>query len=171
MDDSAQDLEQKVGELLSQRGWTLAVAESCTGGLLGHLITNVSGSSAYFAGGVISYSNEAKEAVLGVPHQILIEHGAVSRETALAMARGARRVLGTDLAVSVTGIAGPTGGTPEKPVGLVYIGLAAEDAEFAEKHVWAGDRESNKAQSAEAALKLILRYLTSSAGASSSEPL
>ena len=121
MDDSAQDLEEQVGELLSQRGWTLAVAESCTGGLLGHRITNVSGSSAYFEGGIISYSNEAKEAVLAVPREILIEHGAVSRETALAMARGARRVLGTDLAVSVTGIAGPGGATAEKPVGLAYI--------------------------------------------------
>jgi len=161
MDDSAQDLEEKVGELLSQRGWTLAVAESCTGGLLGHRITNVSGSSAYFEGGVISYSNEAKEAVLGVPREILIEHGAVSRETALAMARGARRVLGTDLAVSVTGIAGPTGGTPEKPVGLAYIALAAEGAELCDKHVWQGDRAANKEQSAEAALKLILQYLTS----------
>ena len=161
MDDSAQDLEEKVGELLSQRGWTLAVAESCTGGLLGHRITNVSGSSAYFEGGIISYSNEAKEAVLGVPREILIEHGAVSRETALAMARGARRVLGTDLAVSVTGIAGPTGGTPEKPVGLAYIALAAEGAELCDKHVWQGDRAANKEQSAEAALKLILQYLTS----------
>ena len=161
MDDSVQNLEEKVGELLSQRGWTLAVAESCTGGLLGHRITNVSGSSAYFEGGVISYSNEAKEAVLGVPREILIEHGAVSKETALAMARGARRVLGTDLAVSVTGIAGPGGATAEKPVGLAYIALAAEGAELCDKHVWQGDRAANKEQSAEAALKLILQYLTS----------
>jgi PncC family amidohydrolase len=160
MDDSAQDLEEKVGELLSQRGWTLAVAESCTGGLVGHRITNVSGSSAYFEGGVISYSNEVKEHVLGVPLETLIDHGAVSKETVLAMARGVRHLLGTDVAVSITGIAGPTGGTPEKPVGLVYIGLAAEDAESAEKHIWAGDRESNKAQTAEAALKLLFSYLS-----------
>ena len=160
MDDSAQDLEEKVGELLSQRGWTLAVAESCTGGLVGHRITNVSGSSAYFEGGVISYSNEVKEHVLGVPLETLIDHGAVSKETVLAMARGVRRLLGTDVAVSITGIAGPTGGTPEKPVGLVYIGLAAEDAESAEKHIWTGDRESNKAQTAEAALKLLFSYLS-----------
>ena len=157
---SDQTLEEQIGDLLSRRGWTLAVAESCTGGLVGHRITNVSGSSAYFEGGVISYSNEAKEHVLGVPLETLIDHGAVSRENALAMAKAARRLLGTDLAVSVTGIAGPTGGTPEKPVGLVYIGLAAEDAELTEKHIWAGDRESNKEQSAEAALKLILQYLT-----------
>ena len=161
MDDSVQNLEEKVGELLSQRGWTLAVAESCTGGLLGHRITNVSGSSGYFEGGIISYSNEAKEAVLGVPREILIEHGAVSRETALAMARGARRLLSTDLAVSVTGIAGPGGATAEKPVGLAYIALAAEGAELCDKHVWQGDRAANKEQSAEAALKLILQYLTS----------
>ena len=167
----AQSLEEKVGALLSQRGWTLAVAESCTGGLVGHRITNVSGSSAYFEGGVISYSNEAKEHVLGVPLETLVDHGAVSKETALAMARGVRRVLGTDLAVSVTGIAGPGGGTTEKPVGLVYIALAAEGAELCDKHVWQGDRAANKEQSAEAALKLILRYLTGSAGASSSEPL
>jgi PncC family amidohydrolase len=160
MDDSPQDLEEKVGELLSQRGWTLAVAESCTGGLVGHRITNVSGSSAYFEGGVISYSNEVKEHVLGVPLETLIDHGAVSKETVLAMARGVRHLLGTDVAVSITGIAGPTGGTPEKPVGLVYIGLAAEDAESAEKHIWAGDRESNKAQTAEAALKLLFSYLS-----------
>jgi PncC family amidohydrolase len=146
--------------LLSQRGWTLAVAESCTGGLLGHRITNVSGSSAYFEGGVISYSNEAKELLLGVPCETLVQHGAVSGETALDMARGARRLLGTDIAVSITGIAGPTGGTPDKPVGLVYIALAAEDAELLEEHVWSGDRTANKEQSAEAALELILKYLT-----------
>jgi PncC family amidohydrolase len=153
-------LEQEVGDLLSQRGWTLAVAESCTGGLLGHRITSVSGSSAYFEGGVLSYSNEAKELILGVPHGTLVQHGAVSGETALAMARGARRLLGTDIAVSITGIAGPTGGTPDKPVGLVYIALAAEDAELLEEHVWSGDRTANKEQSAEAALELILKYLT-----------
>jgi len=155
------DLEKQIGELLSERGWTLAVAESCTGGLLGHRITSVSGSSSYFQGGVISYSNEAKESVLGVPEETLIEHGAVSEETAQAMAQGARRLLGTDVALSVTGIAGPTGGTTEKPVGLVYVGLAAEGADLWEKHIWQGDRAENKAQSAEAALKLLLEYLTS----------
>jgi PncC family amidohydrolase len=152
-------LEQEVGDLLTRGGLTLAVAESCTGGLLGHRITAVSGSSAYFQGGVISYSNEAKEHILCVPHQTLVEHGAVSEETALAMARGARHLLDTDIALSVTGIAGPTGGTAEKPVGLVYIGLAAEGVEICEKHIWQGDRSQNKEQSAEAALDLLLRYL------------
>jgi len=152
-------LDEQIADLLSQRGLTLAVAESCTGGLLGHRITNFSGSSDYFQGGVISYSNEAKESLLGVPHETLVQHGAVSEETALAMARGARRLLGTDLAVSITGIAGPTGGTPEKPVGLTYIGLAAEDAGWVEKHIWRGDRSQNKEQSAEAALRLLVKYL------------
>ncbi|MBA7645627.1 Nicotinamide-nucleotide amidohydrolase PncC [subsurface metagenome] len=154
------DLEKQIGELLSERGWTLAVAESCTGGLLGHRITNVSGSSSYFRGGVISYSNEVKESILGVPEETLIEHGAVSKEIAQAMAQGARRLLGTDVALSVTGIAGPTGGTPEKPVGLVYVGLAAEGADLWEKHIWQGDRAENKQQSAQAALELLLKYLT-----------
>ena len=152
--------EEEVGDLLSRRGLTLAVAESCTGGLLGHRITNVSGSSAYFEGGVLSYSNEAKEQILGVPRETLVQHGAVSGEIALAMARGARRLFGTDIAVSLTGIAGPTGGTPDKPVGLVYVALAAEDAELLKEHVWSGDRTANKEQSAQAALELILKYLT-----------
>jgi PncC family amidohydrolase len=155
------ELEKQIGELLSQRGWTLAVAESCTGGLIAHRITNVSGSSDYFEGGVVTYSNEAKEEILGVPQETLAEQGAVSEETALAMAQGARRLFGTDIAVSVTGIAGPTGGTPEKPVGLVYIGLAAEGVDLCQKHLWEGDRGENKAQSAEAALKLLLTHLTS----------
>jgi PncC family amidohydrolase len=155
------ELENQIGELLSQRGWALAVAESCTGGLIAHRITNVSGSSAYFQGGVVSYSNEAKERILRVPHDTLVEHGAVSEQTALAMAQGARRLFGTDIAVSVTGIAGPTGGAPEKPVGLVYIALAAEGVDLCEKHLWKGDRTENKAQSAEAALKLLLKHLTS----------
>jgi PncC family amidohydrolase len=152
-------LEERIGELLTRRGLTLAVAESCTGGLLGHRVTNVSGSSAYFQGGVISYSNEIKERILGIPHQTLVQHGAVSGETALAMAREARRLLRTDIAVSVTGIAGPTGGTPEKPVGLVYIGLAAEGTELCERHIWEGDRSENKELSAQAALELLLKYL------------
>lgn len=154
------DLESQIGELLSERGWTLAVAESCTGGLLGHRITSVSGSSSYFQGGVISYSDEVKESILGVPEETLIEHGAVSKETAQAMAQGARRLLRTDVALSVTGVAGPTGGTPEKPVGLVYVGLAAEGADLWEKYIWHGDRTENKERSAQAALELLLKYLT-----------
>lgn len=159
METEMRTLAHQVGELLSQRGLTLAVAESCTGGLLGHLITSVSGSSAYFEGGVISYSNEAKERLLGVPHETLMEHGAVSKETAIAMAQGTRRLLEADVALSVTGIAGPTGGTAEKPVGLVYLGLAAEGVDLCEKHIWQGNRAHNKKLSAQGALELLLKYL------------
>jgi PncC family amidohydrolase len=160
MEEEGKGLEEQTGALLSQRGWSLAAAESCTGGLLGHRITNVPGSSTYFQGGIISYSNDAKEEILAVPHETLVEHGAVSEETALAMAHAARRLFDTDIGLSVTGIAGPTGGTTEKPVGLVYIGLAAEGFALCEKHIWKGGRAHNKQQSAEAALRLLLKYLT-----------
>lgn len=159
MEGEMSTLAHEAGELLSQRGLTLAVAESCTGGLLGHLITSVPGSSAYFEGGVISYSNEAKARLLGVAHETLMEHGAVSKETAIAMAQGARRLLEVDVALSVTGIAGPTGGTAEKPVGLVYLALAAEGVALWEKHIWQGDRAYNKMLSAQGALELLLKYL------------
>jgi len=152
-------LEAELGRRLKEQGLTIAVAESCTGGLVGHRITNVSGSSAYFMGGVVAYSNEAKMRLLGVRRETLAAHGAVSAETALEMARGARRVFGTDLAVSTTGIAGPTGGTPEKPVGLVYVALVTPDGERCERYLWQGDRLSNKEQSATAALRLVLDYL------------
>lgn len=152
-------LEAIVGELLKQQGLTVSTAESCTGGLVGHRITQVSGSSAYFLGGVIAYSNPAKERLLGVRPETLATHGPVSEETAREMARGARRLFGTDIALSVTGIAGPTGGMPEKPVGLVYIALSAADAEVCERHVWQGDRWQNKEQAAEAALALLKQYL------------
>ena len=154
-------LEVVVGQLLSQHQLTLATAESCTGGLIGHRLTNVPGSSEYFLGGIIAYANEIKEHVLGVSQQTLEIHGAVSAETALEMARGARHVLGVDLAVSVTGIAGPGGGTDEKPVGLTYVALAALGFERVEKFVWNQDREGNKWESAEVALRLVWNYLQS----------
>jgi PncC family amidohydrolase len=152
-------LEEQVGALLVEQGLTLATAESCTGGLVAHRITNVSGSSAYYLGGFVTYSNESKEGFLGVRHETLLVHGAVSEETAREMARGARLRSGADIVVSVTGIAGPSGGTPEKPVGLVYIALSATDAEICRRHVWQGERLSNKEKSAEAALRLIVDYL------------
>jgi PncC family amidohydrolase len=155
----AGDLEIVVGDLLRSRGLTLALAESCTGGLLGDRITDVSGSSDYFQGAIVAYASDVKQELLGVREETLVRHGAVSEETAREMARGARRVIQADLGVSITGIAGPTGGTPEKPVGLAYIGLAAPDDEWVERHVWEGDRRQNKAQSAEAALDLLRRYL------------
>ena len=158
--DSKTTPERELGDLLSRKGQTIAVAESCTGGLVAHRLTNVSGSSAYYLGGFVAYANEAKEALLGVRHETLLKHGAVSEQTALEMARGARRRIGAEIGVSVTGIAGPTGGTPEKPVGLVYIGLAPEGVDLWEKHTWEGNRSENKDLSAEAALKLLLKYLT-----------
>ena len=138
---------------------TLAFAESCTGGLIADLITDISGSSAYFLGSAVTYANSAKRGIVGVREETLAAHGAVSAETAAEMAQGARRAYGTDIAASVTGIAGPTGATPGKPVGLVYIHLSAKGAEWGERHVWPGDRLANKALSAEAVLRLVLRYL------------
>jgi len=151
--------EEIVGRLLTEQGLTIAVAESCTGGLIAHRLTNLPGSSAYFMGGVVAYSNEVKERVLGVSHETLLLHGAVSEECAREMARGARRLLGTDIAISATGIAGPTGGTPQKPVGLVYVALAAQDKERCERHLWQGNRLENKRRTSEAALEMLRRYL------------
>ena len=152
-------LEEVVGRLLSEQGLTIAVAESCTGGLIAHRLTNVPGSSAYFIGGVVAYANEVKELVLGVSGETLSVYGAISEETAQEMARRARRLFGTDVAISATGIAGPGGGTPQKPVGLVYVALAAQDLERCERHLWRGDRQENKRRTSEAALEILRQYL------------
>jgi PncC family amidohydrolase len=152
-------VEEHIGLLLEQQGLTLATAESCTGGLVSHRITNVPGSSAYFLGGFVTYSNEAKQRFLDVSDETLLAYGAVSEETAREMARGARHRMDADLAVSVTGIAGPSGGTAKKPVGLVYVALSAPEAEVCRRFVWSGDRIANKQQSADAAMDLILGYL------------
>jgi nicotinamide-nucleotide amidase len=152
-------LEKKIGALLTKQGLTLATAESCTGGLVAHRITNVPGSSAYFVGGIVAYANQAKQALLGVQPATLAAHGAVSEETAREMARGARQQLGADVAVAITGIAGPAGGTPDKPVGLTYIALSALDVELVERHVWTGERLENKEASAEAVLRLVADYM------------
>jgi len=157
-------LENQVGQILAERKLTLATAESCTGGLLGHRLTNVVGSSAYYAGGVVAYSYETKEHLLGVHHDTLYEHGAVSTETAVEMARGVRRALGTDLGIAITGIAGPGGGLPGKPVGLVYIALSFRAGDVVKRYVWDSDREGNKARSAEAALELLREFLQASQG-------
>jgi len=149
----------QVGQLLRERELKLALAESCTGGLLGSLITDVPGSSDYFLGSAVTYAYSAKEAILGVRQEMLAEHGAVSPQAAAAMALGARRLFGADLAVAVTGIAGPMGGQPDKPVGLVYIHLSAPGTEMGERHLWGSDRVGNKRLSAEAALRLLVRYL------------
>lgn len=155
VDDEA--LEAVVGRLLRARGFTVAVAESCTGGLVGHRLTQVAGSSAYFERGFVVYSNEAKQALLGVPETVLREHGAVSAACAEWMARGARERAGTDMAVSVTGIAGPDGGTPTKPVGTVFVGLADRQGAVVERHRFDRDRDGNKALSAVRALDLLRR--------------
>ena len=152
-------LDIEVGKLLQTRGLKLGLAESCTGGLMGHRVTNIPGSSEYFAGGVVAYSYEAKASVLGVSWDTLNTFGAVSRETVLEMARGAKKLLDVDIAVSISGIAGPGGGTPDKPVGTTWIGLVAEDGEWAREFHFEGDREQNKASSAEEAIRMILDYL------------
>ncbi|MCX7669522.1 MAG: CinA family protein [Anaerolineae bacterium] len=157
--ERATALARQVGQLLAHRGLTLALAESCTGGLIGDLITDVPGSSEYFLGSAVCYAYSAKENILGVRHETLMAHGAVSAETAAEMAQGARRLFGADLALAVTGIAGPGGGTPTKPVGLVHLHLSAADAEIGERHVWGADRRGNKWLSALAALEMLERYL------------
>ncbi len=149
-------LEALIGDVLKAKGWTICTAESCTGGLIAHRLTNIAGSSAYMLGGVVTYSYEAKMQLIGVPEATLNAYGAVSEPTARAMVEGVRALFNADIAISVTGIAGPGGGTAEKPVGLVYIGLAVRDRETQIVHyVWDGDRESNKARSADAALRMI----------------
>lgn len=141
--------------LLRARGLTCATAESCTGGGVGSAITSVPGSSAVFSGGVISYSNEVKNRVLGVSQETLNTVGAVSSETAIQMARGARELLRADIAVSITGIAGPDGGSEEKPVGLVWFGIASEAGERAEKAIFRGDRARIREQAVIHALGML----------------
>ncbi len=153
------ELENKLHGYLEKRGLKLSTAESCTGGLISHRITNMAGSSAYFTGGVIAYSYEAEAALLGVMWETLNSHGAVSRETVLEMARGARKLFDADIALSVSGIAGPAGGTPEKPVGTTWIGLSTSSGEWARHFLWDGDRKQNKQYSSEAALQFIIDYL------------
>ncbi len=150
-------LETVVGRVLRARGWTVALAESCTGGLVGHRLTQVPGSSAYFERGFVVYSNAAKQAELGVPEAILRQHGAVSAPCAEAMARGARQRAGTAVGLSVTGIAGPDGGTPAKPVGTVFVGLADARGAVVEPHRFDRTREGNKALAAMHALDLLRR--------------
>ncbi len=155
-------IEEHVLELCRARGWTLGTAESCTGGLVAARLTSVPGSSAAFRGGIVAYANEVKEGELGVPAELLAEYGAVSPEVAEAMARGARERLGVDVAVAVTGIAGPDGGTPEKPVGLVYLHAEGPDGGVGREFNFPGDRPSIRARSAVGALHLVRRLLTRS---------
>lgn len=156
---TSQSLQALVGQLLIKNKLTLAVAESCTGGLICHLLTNVPGSSAYFLGGVVAYAYDAKESLLGVQHNTLYDFGAVSEPTARQMARGARRALGADVGLAVTGIAGPGGGLPDKPVGLTWIAISTRAGEHTRKFIWDSDREGNKQRSAVAALEMLKEHL------------
>jgi nicotinamide-nucleotide amidase len=155
----AGDLPEVVLEGLKRRQQTLAVAESCTGGLMSAHLTDVPGASEVFLGGVVSYSNEAKEHLIDVPHEMLIEHGAVSEEVARAMAEGVRARFGSDWGAGITGIAGPTGGTEEKPVGLVHWAIAGPDGVSAKHHVFLGDRTIVRVWSLNATLDLLRRRL------------
>ena len=153
-------LEGNVGELLTKNKMTLAVAESCTGGLIGHRLTQVSGSSEYFLEGAVTYSNEAKHKRLGVGEDLLNKYGAVSEQVALAMAEGIRENAGTDFGLAVTGIAGPTGGTEQKPVGLTFIAVSDADHSECRKYIFHQDRGRNKERAAQAALDLLRCHLT-----------
>ena len=152
-------MAQQIGQLLTSLGLTLAVAESATGGRVADRITNVSGSSAYFSGEVLAYDNHIKVRLLGVREETLEQYGSVSAETAQEMAQGARRLLGTDVALSTTGIAGPTGATPTKPVGLFYTAVASDRGVRAQRFVFQGDREANKEAFTSAALELLREEL------------
>jgi len=154
-----QDMEEVVGALLKQRRLKLSVAESCTGGLIGARITNIPGSSEYFERGVVTYSNAAKTELLGVPAALMDRRGAVSREVAEAMAQGIRQAARTDLGLSVTGIAGPDGGSKEKPVGLVYISLSSAHGVKTEEHKFLGNREQIRTKAAQMALDTVRRHL------------
>ncbi len=153
-------LEGNIGDLLKKKKWTLAVAESCTGGLIGHRLTNVSGSSEYFLEGAVTYSNEAKQTRLGLDSALIEAHGAVSEEVATAMAEGIRHKSGSDFGLAVTGIAGPTGGTPDKPVGLTFIAVTGPQGTRCEQFRFHQDRVRNKERAAQAALNLLRLYLS-----------
>ena len=154
-------LEQEIGNLLRQKGLTLGVVESATGGLISHRITNVPGSSDYFKGSVTAYSNGAKIKVVGVKEETINQYGAVSYQVVEEMAEGGRNVLAVDICLADTGIAGPAGATPGKPVGLFYIGLSHQSGTYSRKHNFQGGREQNKRSAAEAALSWLKEYLMS----------
>jgi PncC family amidohydrolase len=156
-------LAERLQALCVNRSLTVATAESCTGGLVANVITEVDGSSGYFLGGVVSYSDDAKRSLLDVPGELIEAHGAVSAQVARAMAEGARRRFSAGLAVAVTGIAGPGGGTAEKPVGLTYVATADDGGAEVRRFHWTGDRTGNKRESARAALELLLERASQAA--------
>ena len=158
-------LEEQIGPLLNERDCKLVAAESCTGGLISHRITNIPGSSEYYIGGVCAYAYEAKRSLLGVSPNTLIKYGAVSRQTVLEMAIGVRRLFSDEvdfeklIGISISGIAGPGGGMPNKPVGLVWVGLSTIDGDWARKKTFGGNRIQNKESSSDFALSILLEYL------------
>lgn len=164
-DEALVALAERLQGLCIERGVTVATAESCTGGLVAATITAVPGSSGYFLGTIVTYADEAKVALLGVPETTLAAHGAVSAQVAMAMASGARGRLRASVAVSVTGVAGPDGGTAAKPVGLTYVGLVAADTDAAvRRFAFAGDRAENRTAGTRAALEWLVEHVSSSAG-------
>ena len=162
-DDPLVSLAARVGERCLSLGARIATVESCTGGLVGHLITETPGSSAYYLGGFVTYSDESKQVLVGVPPDLLTAHGAVSAQTAVAMAVGGRERTGAEIGVAVSGIAGPDGGSPAKPVGLTYVAVADADGAAVRRFVWAGSRAENKRSSAQAALELVLERIQATA--------
>jgi len=163
--DSLVGLAERLQAICLGRGLTLAVAESCTGGLVADAVTDVPGSSGYFLGGIVSYSDAAKERLLDVPAEIIAAHGAVSAQVARAMAEGALARFDAGIAASVTGIAGPDGGSDAKPVGLTYVAVADEGGVDVRRFLWSGDRLANKRSSAEAVLELLVERVSSAAPA------
>ena len=149
----------KIANLLKQNNFTIATAESCTGGLISNTLTNISGSSDYFDRGIISYSNKSKTELLDVKNDILEKYGAVSEQVAKAMAEGIRKKSNVDIGLSTTGIAGPTGGTPDKPVGLVYIAVSTKEKTIVKKFQFIGDRLQNKEKTCNTALELLYEIL------------
>ena len=163
--DSLVTLAERLQGICLGNGLTVGTAESCTGGLVASLITDVAGSSGYFRGAIVAYADDAKRSLLDVAGDVLSAHGAVSAQVAMAMATGARERLAVDLAVAVTGIAGPGGGTQAKPVGLTYVAVADTQDVVVRRFVWRVDRGSNKIASAEAALELLVERATKTAPA------
>lgn len=165
-DEVLRSLAERLQGVCLDRRLTVAVAESCTGGLVAAAVTEIPGSSGYFLGGIVSYADAAKRQLLGVPDTALDQHGAVSAQVAIAMAHGARSRFGADLAASVTGVAGPDGGTAAKPVGLTYAGVTGAAGDEVRRFLWAGDRGSNRRDSAIAVLELLIEH----AGAAGAGP-
>ena len=165
VEPSLEELATRLQQLALARRVSVGTAESCTGGLVGHGITMVAGSSGYYRGGLVCYADEVKLTVLGVPATMLERHGAVSAQVAVAMAEGIRRLVGSDYGVAVTGVAGPGGGSEAKPVGLTYVAAAGPDGHDVRRRTWDGDRAGNKQRSAVAALELLCEVIAADPGA------